>query len=83
MIKEGQSTTPVTLVPDLGYKFLGWKLSTNPAEIVDTEVLTRVEENVHSDMICIAVFEGPLTCGIKFEASEGGIVEGTLKQKVL
>lgn len=82
-IKEGQSTTPVTLVPDLGYKFLSWKLSTNPAEIVDTEVLTRVEENVHSDMICIAVFEGPLTCGIKFEASEGGIVEGNLKQKVL
>lgn len=83
-LKRGEDTTPVTVVPNVGYKFLGWNstgLATDGTERVDE--LTRMDTNVQKHITAIAIFQGPITCEMKFRANEGGKVEGVLEQNVL
>ncbi|MBD5390418.1 InlB B-repeat-containing protein, partial [bacterium] len=84
LVYRGEDTTPVTVIPNIGYKFLGWNWSglvTDETERVDE--LTRIDTNVQERISATAVFQGPITCRMEFKANEGGKVEGTLNQSVL
>lgn len=84
IVYRGEDTTPVTVIPNIGYKFLGWNFSgfvADPTERVDE--LTRIDTNVQGHISATAVFQGPITCEMEFRAKEGGKVEGTLRQSVL
>lgn len=83
-VYRGEDSTSVTVIPNVGYKFLGWNstgLATDGTERVDE--LTRMDTNVQKHITAIAVFQGPITCEMKFRANEGGKVEGVLEQNVL
>ncbi|MDE6047183.1 MAG: InlB B-repeat-containing protein [Anaeroplasmataceae bacterium] len=81
IIEQGKDGTPVTVIPNPGYKFLGWSVWGSEPE--GENELTRVEKNVQGVLIVKAILQGPITCDIEFKAKEGGIVTGTLKQSVL
>lgn len=84
IVTRGEDTTPVTVIPNIGYKFIGWNksgLNTDKTERVDE--LTRKDTNVQKDITAMAVFQGPITYIMDFKAEKGGKVEGALKQEVL
>lgn len=81
VIERGKETTPVTILPNIGYKFYGWSI--NGSEPIEAEKFTRQEINVQENMTIKAVINGPFTCEMIFKAKEGGRVEGTLEQNVL
>lgn len=80
-VEQGKDGTPVTVIPNPGYKFLGWSIWGGEPEGADE--FTRVEKNVQGMLVVRAVFQGPITCNMEFKAREGGIVTGTTKQSVL
>ena len=80
-IEVGKDTTPVTVVPNIGYKFLGWSI--NGSEPIQEDLMTRNDINIQEHMTIRAILNGPYTCEMEFKAGEGGKVEGTLRQYVL
>lgn len=80
-IEVGKDTTPVTVVPNIGYKFLGWSI--NGSEPIQEDLMTRNDINIQEHMTIRAILNGPYTCEMEFKAGEGGKVEGTLRQSVL
>jgi Listeria/Bacterioides repeat len=80
-VEIGKDATPVTLIPNLGYKFLGWSIDYK--EPIQTDQLTRQELNVQKNIYITAILNGPYTCDMIFDSQEGGRVEGTLRQSVL
>ncbi|MDE6414089.1 MAG: InlB B-repeat-containing protein [Anaeroplasmataceae bacterium] len=81
IVEQGKEGTPVTVIPNPGYKFLGWSVYGSEPE--GENEFTRVEKNVQGVLIVKAILQGPITCDIQFKAKEGGTVTGTLKQSVL
>ena len=82
VIERGTDTTPVTVVPNIGYQFIGWR-NEGQYEVERADEITRVDTNVQYNITAIAVFRGPITCNMDFRATQGGRVEGKLKQSVL
>ncbi len=81
VVERGKDSTPVTIVPNKGYKFVGWSI--DGCDPIQEEMLTRKETNVQENLFIKAIFYGPITCDMEFKAKEGGKVEGTLRQSVL
>lgn len=81
IVEQGKDGTPVTVIPNPGYKFLGWSVWGSDPEAEDE--FTRVDKNVQGALSVRAILQGPITCDIEFKAKEGGTVTGTLKQSVL
>ncbi|MDE6408488.1 MAG: InlB B-repeat-containing protein [Anaeroplasmataceae bacterium] len=83
IVYRGEDTTPIIVVPNVGYRFLGWsKTGEYLGEMERVDELTRVDTNVQDHITAIAMFQGPVTCEMEFKARDGGKVEGTLKQSV-
>ncbi len=83
VIERGTDTTPVTVVTNIGYRFVGWMKGEGNYEIERSDEITRVDTNVQDNITAIAVFQGPITCYMDFRATQGGRVEGLLYQEVL
>lgn len=84
VIETGTSTTPVTAVNNIGYKFLGWNESGYSTDKIERpDEITREDTNVQRSITIYAVFRGPFTCGLDFQAKAGGRVEGATRQEVL
>ncbi|MCH5142282.1 MAG: InlB B-repeat-containing protein [Clostridiales bacterium] len=82
--EKGGNATKITVVPNIGYMFLGWEeLKSAPGVYVDADKFTRRETNVQSDMWFVARFRGPVESRVIFIAGKGGTVEGELEQTVL
>ena len=82
-IKKGESTTSITIVPKLGYYFMGWVNANDPDKYFDKDSFTRQEINVQEDMYLTPRFQGPVNSHIVFHAGKGGTVEGKLEQTVI
>ncbi len=83
VIEQGTDGTPVTVVPNDGYRFIGWYKSEGNWEVERTDEITRVDKNVQKYITAVAAFEGPITCLMDFRTTEGGRIDGLLKQSVL
>jgi hypothetical protein len=75
VVVEGANGTPVTAVPDAGYRFVEWSdgSTANP----------RTDTNVSADLSVRAVFAPVVvTHSLKYEAGSNGRVTGVLEQVV-
>ena len=82
-IKKGDNTTKITIVPKLGYYFMGWVNANAPDKYFDKDVFTRQEINVQEDICLTPRFQGIVNSHIVFHAGKGGTVEGKLEQTVI
>lgn len=73
-IPKGSRGSRVIAEPMLGYRFSHW------SDGVTTE--TRVDYNIQSDMTITAIFE-PLAYEVRYNAGEGGRIDGQAIQSVL
>lgn len=83
-VKKGGDASPITLVPKLGYYFVGWVSATGDQnEVFDSDKLTRHDVNLQEDLWISAKFIGPVNGRVIFAAEKGGRIEGKLDQEVI
>ena len=85
IVDRGEDTTPVTVIPNVGYKFLGWNSTGSVADEMErVDELTRFDTNVQRHFTAIAVFQGPTICNMDFRVKPtgGGKIEGELNWSV-